>query len=160
MGGFLGYFLGDKRKTRSLKRNFLGSLCRNISCSGSRDRDGKRIMTPVNKKLNLNLNNLSCNKNSAIPKRTGYIDISKSINKAAERRQITLYSKERKHLGKASDKIVTTATRSRRKHQKPTSNRLEINLGRQNPINSEKDTYSVGLSTQNQRILFRTLDNL
>jgi hypothetical protein len=145
MTGFIQYFLNGQRKSRSIKRSFLGNLCRNISCSGSRERKHKRAFTPKNKSLEFK----DFKAEPVRPKKA-------KIDKTAARRKINLnYRPEVLE----SDQNIATASRSGRNKQRQKPQQLEVKILDRKAINSENDTYSVGISTQGQKILFRTLDD-
>jgi len=161
MNSFLNFFLEDDRKPRSIKRSFIGRCMGSFSCSGSRERKNKRVFTPTNKKLEISLRNLKGSKGSINDSGSSYRSIKqpRQTNKAIERRHIVLYSKERSHSNNGSSgRIITTTVSTKSKKKKM---RKEINLGvnREHLMSSEKDNYSLGLSTQNQQVMFRTLDD-
>lgn len=162
MNNFLNYFVEDSRKPRSLKRGLFGSIWGTLSCSGSRERKANKVSTPVRKNENFNFVNLNNPQNSNDDSKNSIRPTKKPklVNKIAARRHINLFSKERKPSRNGeSDRFATTATHTRKnKHKKPYP-AIEVYARRRIHINSDKDTYSVGLSTQNQRVLFRTLDD-
>lgn len=162
MSSFLNYFVEDTRQPRSLKRGLFRSLWGNLSCSGSRERKANKVLTPVHKNQNFNFSNLSNAQNSHNDSKNSIRPTKKPqlVNKVAARRHITLVSKERKPSRNGeSDRIATTATHTRRHKHKKSEPAIEVYSRRRIHLNSDKDTYSVGLSTQNQRVLFRTLDD-
>ena len=160
MNNFKEYFIANKRKTRSVKRSLMGSFCRGLSCSSQSDQPRKRVKTPVSQSLKANMNqNLQPKLSSELSQ--GHAQqmkrMHKPFNAGATRRHITLYSKERMNSHRdASSKIRTSGT-------KPTSNLSKkpftniINCQKQG-FNSDKDTYSLGFSTQNNKLMFRTID--
>jgi hypothetical protein len=144
MTGFIDYFL-DNRTTRSIKRNFLGNLWRNMSCSGSRERKA-----PLAYKI-LNGNQSNTSKISVQPAKN-------YINKFAARRNITLQSKERPINSARSEKHVTTVTKptTKKRRKYPHSKRLEINMNTNSNIKSERNnSYSAAVSTQEKQFQMR-----
>lgn len=134
-----------------------------MSCSGSRERKDKRVLTPVTKKLGtVSLQDIKSNpsNSSKISKQSG----RNYINKYAAHRKITLQSKERPINNTQSDKLITTITKPKthKKRHNPHSKRFEINLKAQRSNRSERDnTYSAAvLSTQEHQIQTRTLDHI
>ena len=117
MIGFIDYFLDRKRKPRSVKRSFLGNLCRNMSCSGSRERKSKRVMTPISKTSAINFNNLKDSQSEQ-----SFNKRSKPA-KTAARRKINLNCKP---VESRSDKIITTVSRGRKSRRKPARQPLEV----------------------------------
>ena len=162
MNNFLQYFADKEVKAHSKKRSFLGNLWQSLSCSGRSDKDKRRGRTPTTRQLEFNFKNISkeINESENSQTRMKSYKNSKLATKIATRRHINLFSKERKLKIEESDKILTTATHRREHKSSKGLKPLEVSTKKKYMIHSDKDTYSLGLSTQHYRPLFRTLDDV
>ncbi|CAI2384858.1 unnamed protein product [Moneuplotes crassus] len=161
MNSFLDYFVNGNHKPRSKKRSLIRRCIGSLSCSGSRERKNNYISTPKSQSSSLYSKSYNFSNNPIQKKDDSSSKNSKIHNKVAARRHIVLFPRNSHNSSqRSSERIKTTVTKNTNRRQNPRPARREINLGViRHPLNSERNNYSIGMSTLNKDTIVRTLDD-